>query len=483
MPNYEEIAKKYGGTRFDITAKEFGGVRATLSPEEERRARFRKLYEGGKGIPGDIKVPSIPGELARGVAETVVGVPARFVASATEVPGIVKSGGATSQKTYDLPGLQPFRSYQSAAETTRGQILDEATRPETAPQILGKTVPWQLRALQPFVEVPLAGLETATLLKGAMGGAKRGISAASKARSAASKAKEVKNLAKIEKLRIAALEAVEIPIPKKPGYIPKPSQKITNFPLSKMSQQKGFTVQGLLGKLGIDVNASVDDIAKITEKQMPAIGKKLRSVAAKADDVDVSSVANSLKSYADRMRKAMATNKANLADELAINLTFAPEADVGRMPMSNAVDYKQLWDGLRFRDPATKWRRDVYREAAGEMRDIVHQNNEIAMLDEAYEALATLKDATRKAKPALDKALTKWEMAVEKTATMTIRRNAVDAQRYKKALAEAMDALMKAEKTKYRSSLKKLIKMGASLGGGYVGLRMLARGVVGAIPE
>jgi len=84
-------------------------------------------------------------ELPGAIAEVSYGNIAKFGVSALEAPKAALTGKA-SQRTYDLPGVKPFKSFQSEAETRAGKII-EGQQP-------------LYTSLAPFLEVPLAGLET-----------------------------------------------------------------------------------------------------------------------------------------------------------------------------------------------------------------------------------------------------------------------------------------------------------------------------------
>ena len=93
------------------------------------------------------------------LVQTFVGSPARFGASVKEIPQVLATGNAP-QTIYNIPGLDPFKSFQSEAETTAGQII-EGQRPLSA-------------ALKPSYEVPLAGAEAVGVGKLAAGVARFG---------------------------------------------------------------------------------------------------------------------------------------------------------------------------------------------------------------------------------------------------------------------------------------------------------------------
>lgn len=83
-------------------------------------------------------------ELPGAITKVLYEQPAKFVLSAGEVPQTFATGKA-EQKSYDLPGLKPFKSFQSEAADRAEKIR------------AGELPVWT--ALIPFVEVPLAGAE------------------------------------------------------------------------------------------------------------------------------------------------------------------------------------------------------------------------------------------------------------------------------------------------------------------------------------
>lgn len=103
--------------------------------------------EANKGMLGRF-VKELPGA----TLNTVLGAPAKFLISAAEVPETFIKGKAT-QRTYNIPGLKPFKSHISEAETRAGQII-EGEKP-------------LYTALTPFAEVPMAAMETVGVFKGA----------------------------------------------------------------------------------------------------------------------------------------------------------------------------------------------------------------------------------------------------------------------------------------------------------------------------
>lgn len=106
------------------------------------------------------------------IADTLVGTPAKFIASAIEAPEVAYKRNYTD-RTYKVPGLTPFKSFQS----DYGKVADEVIsgkefvnrKGETYKKGLGSAA-WEL------AKVPLAGLETGV----GAGGIAKGIGLLSK---------------------------------------------------------------------------------------------------------------------------------------------------------------------------------------------------------------------------------------------------------------------------------------------------------------
>lgn len=90
--------------------------------------------------------------LPQATADATLGNVAKFVASAVEAPKVIGRGGETTQREYKIPGLSPFKSFQSDFEKTAGNVIE-------GKEGLGSAA-WQL------AQVPLAGLEMGTALRG-----------------------------------------------------------------------------------------------------------------------------------------------------------------------------------------------------------------------------------------------------------------------------------------------------------------------------
>lgn len=161
-------------------------------------------------------------ELPGAATDVVLGSPARLATSLAEgINTTIKTGGKTSAsgKTYDLPLLKPFESFQSEAD----RKAKEGVSPMN--NILstgGKTV--------------VAGLDTIGLTEGAMKAAplvKQGISSARKGASALNNAR---NNTKIWNLIQPKLNSAEMADAVKSGQIVKSglTRKITQVPNQEM---------------------------------------------------------------------------------------------------------------------------------------------------------------------------------------------------------------------------------------------------------
>lgn len=93
----------------------------------------------------------------RAIVDTLVGTPVKFAASVAEVPSIVKNRQFTD-KTYSVPGLTPFKSFQS-------QYGDVSKDVVAGKKGMGSAA-WAL------AQIPLAGLETGVGAGGLLRGSK-----------------------------------------------------------------------------------------------------------------------------------------------------------------------------------------------------------------------------------------------------------------------------------------------------------------------
>lgn len=199
MPNYADIAKKYGGTKYSEVASKYGGrpqepffkditsgVRGTqpfTSPipmQGQDQSAF--LQQKGQEAQSFLEKPwyqqilskqfarEVPGAAWQVGKEVAIGAPARITRSVLETPETLlrlgKEPTITRGITSKIPVIGKRPSYIEEAGKKAEQIVAEATGEREVPTMFGKEIPWQLRALQPFAEVPLAALETVQLAKG-----------------------------------------------------------------------------------------------------------------------------------------------------------------------------------------------------------------------------------------------------------------------------------------------------------------------------
>jgi len=171
--------------------------------EAEKASSFR-------GMAGNV-LKGLP----KATYEVLAGTPAKFVASAVEAPRVIASGGKTSQREYKLPGLTPFKSYQSDFKGIADDVI-------SGKKGLGSAA-WGL------AQVPLAGAE----VLGIGGGLSRGLKAFQKAPTIASGVKKA----------LPEVADAFVPIKKAPV---KQSKVSENIPEVRGGKQRGFikTVKG-----------------------------------------------------------------------------------------------------------------------------------------------------------------------------------------------------------------------------------------------
>ena len=174
---------------------------------------------------GDV-LKEVPGA----IVQTVIGTPAKFITSTIEVPKTIATGKAT-QKEYKLPGLQPFKSYQSEQETRVGKIVEN------------QEPLW--KSLTPFLEVPLAGLETAVTISGAVSAIKGGVKTAKAVTTAISEGNKQK----------AFNELVDY-------VMPSLNKKKTIQAFEKAGKPGGVKTEGLLKKITVQPTQKDINVAK-----------------------------------------------------------------------------------------------------------------------------------------------------------------------------------------------------------------------------
>jgi len=136
--------------RLDISKYKLAGTQPTTDQELIRKGEEAKKY---MELPWYKKpfTKEFAAELPGAVAKVAYEQPAKFAISAAELPETIIKGRAT-ERTYDLPGLDMFQSFQTEAQERAGKIR------------AGELPLWT--ALIPFAEVPLAGMEFGGLLSG-----------------------------------------------------------------------------------------------------------------------------------------------------------------------------------------------------------------------------------------------------------------------------------------------------------------------------
>ncbi len=154
MISLDELAKQKGVKPISLDeAARQAGVKPIGDTSQDKIQQAGQEAESFLAKPWYKKIvtPEFAKEVPQATADVAIGTPAKFLASTAEVPSIFKTGKAT-KKEYKVPGLSPFKSYQSEAEVRAGEIIE------------GKKPVYS--ALEPFITVPLAGLETLGVGKG-----------------------------------------------------------------------------------------------------------------------------------------------------------------------------------------------------------------------------------------------------------------------------------------------------------------------------
>jgi len=204
-------------------------------------------------------------ELPKATLETKENIllkgPAKFVASTAELMG--KGGFAPTQQTYNIPGLEPFKSFQSDFETLANQVIE------------GKKSLWDVvnpLEIGSITAVPLAGLETAGLGKAMIGditltGPKAGEVTAGLIPKAIKKVPEV-----IEKVKTA--------------LTPENVKRVESFVYNIKGQLEHYSPEAaeIVSRLDFSKAKNVDEAAELIRKNLPPELNKLPEVKQSIDN-------------------------------------------------------------------------------------------------------------------------------------------------------------------------------------------------------
>ncbi len=276
-----------------IVSFESGEKPAGAETRQQKITRFQSEAQGfrdeakKKGSFGGLLKGTIKG-LPKATFEVGVGTPAKFLTSIVEAPKAAITGKA-SQRTYDLPGLEPFKSFQSEAETRAGKII-EGEKP-------------LYTAISPFVEVPLAGIEALFIGKGIS----KGIKATQKIRSAG----DVKRVA----------QAVFSPTSKK--------EKVSAF--KKAGQPGGVTEKGITKKIVYTPTKQDIVSAKIVQGTIRAKSSPIKNITRINQRVeDVSQGVESFLKTAKTNKKISVKSLSASLDNIKPSLTTKTDATLNR---------------------------------------------------------------------------------------------------------------------------------------------------------
>lgn len=90
-----------------------------VQAEAKKYGEEAKQASSFSGMAGNF-LKAVP----KAAADVLVGTPAKFITSVAEVPEVIFKGGRTSQREYKLPGLSPFKSYQSDFQNVANDVID-----------------------------------------------------------------------------------------------------------------------------------------------------------------------------------------------------------------------------------------------------------------------------------------------------------------------------------------------------------------------
>jgi hypothetical protein len=172
--DYAALAKQFGGTTtpaptgsvdYSALAKQFGGTTAQPPaakpgadhPFNPNNPDYQKNVNAITKGSSQNTLLNFLQALPASAADTILGTSARTIASVSEIPHTLKTGQAT-QKTYNIPGISPFKSIQSDAANTFNDVIEG-----NQPLIAG---------LKPVAESVVGPIDTAATAKGLAQGAK-----------------------------------------------------------------------------------------------------------------------------------------------------------------------------------------------------------------------------------------------------------------------------------------------------------------------
>jgi len=439
MPiNYAEIAGQYGGKKIDEIASEFGGTRVA----DQERPRFAQTQETaqiqveGQDAEEFLKKPwykqlftkQVKEELPTAALQVGVETPAKFLASAAEVPGILRRGKEgieegrglqgyqATGKEYNIPGIKPFKSYISEAENRAGDIV-EGKKP-------------LYTAAAPFAAVPLAGMETAGLAKGIGQVGKlgaRGVSALrpqsyKKLLAETTERKIMEATAEsAEKIKTAgAKTALDIATKEKTSAI-QVARKARDLELVKQV------------KKDYSLPESYREAYNKVKTELPLLGKKIDSIAKESKQkIDLGNITNQLQDLA-KQKKSIGQDKA--AQELIKlkNRILKENKNSNFISLKKSIDLKRQLDEVSIaiskaaqRGEKISGSKDTYYKVANLFRNEIHKiSPEVEKLDAQYSAYAKVSSDLKKMNTAeeLAELTLNAEKQKAKAITLTAKKN------------------------------------------------------------
>lgn len=167
IDQYKKTAPKKPsfGTLKPLAAKPVRAVQAAPRPDIRQSDVYKNAVANAERSAQEVKQASSFGGMLsnslkaapRAIADTLIGTPIKFAASVAEIPETVVKGKYTN-RTYKVPGLTPFKSFQSSYGDVEKDVIEGRKGMGSAA--------WSL------AQIPLAGLETGVGASGIVRGLK-----------------------------------------------------------------------------------------------------------------------------------------------------------------------------------------------------------------------------------------------------------------------------------------------------------------------
>lgn len=268
--NYDvQGALKAGATKQQIIEHLAKNPTKSSGPEthalNKANPNYQQNLEAANKLGREGGVKNFLKAIPRALTDTVLGTTARTAVSLKEAPALFRKDSQASGKTYNLPGLSPFKSIQSDASETFDQVI-EGQQPLVS-------------ALGPVAESVIGPIDAATVMSGATKGMKMAAKAAPEFLAKASEKAAERAVKK------ASEEALEIIRPKL-----TPTEQAARF------KQGDGSTSGVLKTARVTPNAKELEMADVT-----------RGVVKKSNSPfdNITALKNEVKSSATKVRSGL----------------------------------------------------------------------------------------------------------------------------------------------------------------------------------